>query len=74
MGAAGTIEAVAAVLTLENQLVPATAGLQDCEFDGRVDCVKANARRIFANYGVSNSFGFGGNDASLVFARGEVVS
>lgn len=74
MGAAGTIEAVAAVLALSHQLVPATAGLEDCEFEGRVDCVKAKPRPINAKYGLSNSFGFGGNDATLVFARGEVLS
>lgn len=74
MGAAGVIEAIVTVLALENQVVPATAGLRDCEFDGRVDCVKSHPRAIAATYGISNSFGFGGNNASLVVARAEVRS
>jgi 3-oxoacyl-[acyl-carrier-protein] synthase II len=74
MGAAGTLEAVVAILALENQMVPATAGLIDCEFDGHVDCVTGQARGINANFGMSNSFGFGGNDATLVFERGEAPS
>jgi len=73
MGAAGTIEAVVALLALENQRVPHTAGLENCEFDGRVDCVQSRPRAIAASYGISNSFGFGGNDASLVLARAEVA-
>ena len=74
MGAAGTIEAIVAIQSLEQGLVPATAGLSDCEFEGRVDCVRAVPRRISANYGVSNSFGFGGNNATLVLARPEALS
>jgi len=74
MGAAGTIEAVVALLALENQLVPATAGLIDCEFEGHVDCVTGHPRGISANFGMSNSFGFGGNDATLVFERSKVPS
>jgi len=72
MGAAGTIEAVVALLALENRLVPATAGLEYCEFEGRVDCVKSLPRHTSALYGISNSFGFGGNDATLVFGNAEV--
>ncbi len=72
MGAAGTIEAIVAVQSLEYGILPATVGLKDCEFDGRVDCVRFVPRRIEAKYGVSSSFGFGGNDAALVFARADV--
>ena len=74
MGAAGTIEAIVAIQSLEHGLLPATAGLSDCEFDGRVDCVRGSPRRISARYGVSNSFGFGGNNATLVFAHPEARS
>ncbi len=74
MGAAGTIEAIVTIQSLEQGLVPATAGLSDCEFEGRVDCVRAVPRRISTSYGVSNSFGFGGNNATLVLARPETLS
>jgi 3-oxoacyl-[acyl-carrier-protein] synthase II len=71
MGAAGTIEAVVAILSLERGWLPATAGLADCEFDGRVDCVRDSPKRIHAEFCVSNSFGFGGNNAALVLARSD---
>ena len=74
MGAAGTIEAIASIMSLETGLLPATAGLCDCEFEGRVDCVKSTPRRFEAKYGVSNSFGFGGNNASLVIAHAVTAS
>ena len=73
MGAAGTIEAIVAILSLQHGLLPATAGLSDCEFDGRVDCVQFVPRRIASKYGISNSFGFGGNNAALVLARSDTL-
>jgi 3-oxoacyl-[acyl-carrier-protein] synthase II len=69
MGAAGTIEAIVAILSLQHGVVPATVGLSNCEFDGSVDCVKVEPRVIRKSFGISNSFGFGGNDATLVFAH-----
>jgi len=71
MGAAGTIEAIVTIMSLQSGLIPATAGLVDCEFDGRVDCVRDKPRPFKARYGISNSFGFGGNDAALVLAIAE---
>jgi 3-oxoacyl-[acyl-carrier-protein] synthase II len=69
MGAAGAIEAVVALRSLETGIVPATAGLVDCEFDGRVYCVKDRPIRVAATHAVSTNFGFGGNDAALVLAH-----
>jgi 3-oxoacyl-[acyl-carrier-protein] synthase II len=69
MGAAGAIEAIVALRSLETGIVPATAGLSDCEFDGRVSCVKEHAIKVEASYAVSTSFGFGGNDAVVVLAH-----
>jgi 3-oxoacyl-[acyl-carrier-protein] synthase II len=71
LGAAGAIEAIVALLSLRSGLVPATAGLSDCEFDGLVDCVRDRPRSVCARYGLSNSFGFGGNNTSLVLSRPE---
>jgi len=69
MGAAGAIEAVVTLCSLEQQLVPPTAGLVDCEFSERVTCVKDYPMRVQADYALSNSFGFGGNDAAILFAH-----
>jgi 3-oxoacyl-[acyl-carrier-protein] synthase II len=69
MGAAGTIEAIVAILSLQYQRVPHTAALVDCEFYERVSCVRQAPKSIQARFGVSNSFGFGGNNATLVIAR-----
>ena len=73
LGAAGAIESVVAVLSLCSGLVPATAGLCDCEFENRVDCVRHQPRAVTARFALSNSFGFGGNNASLVFSRPECI-
>ncbi|MGC4000691.1 MAG: beta-ketoacyl-[acyl-carrier-protein] synthase family protein [Anaeromyxobacter sp.] len=72
MGAAGAIEAVVAVLSLERQLVPHTAGLTDCEFDGRVRCVRGEPLHVEADFALSTSFGFGGNDAAILLAHPRV--
>jgi 3-oxoacyl-(acyl-carrier-protein) synthase len=69
MGAAGAIEAIVALRSLETGIVPATAGLLDSEFDGRVRCVKDRPIRVAATHAVSTNFGFGGNDAALVLAH-----
>ena len=69
MGAAGAIEAIVALCSLEQGLVPATAGLRESEFDGRVHCVKERPLHVAASHAVSTNFGFGGNDAALVLAH-----
>lgn len=69
LGAAGAIETVITVCSLAANLVPATAGLTDPELPG--DYVMAEPRRIAGRYGLSNSFGFGGNNACLILERGE---
>lgn len=72
MGAAGAIEAVVALLSLERGLVPHTAGLTDCEFEGQVNCVKHEPLRVHADYAMSTNFGFGGNDAAVLLAHPRV--
>jgi 3-oxoacyl-[acyl-carrier-protein] synthase II len=74
MGAAGAIEAAVAVLSLERQVVPHTAGLTDCEFDGRVRCVQGKPLNVDADFALSTSFGFGGNDAAILLAHPRVYS
>ena len=69
MAAAGAIEAVATVLALEHGLVPPTANLRTLDPEVPFDCVPGVARPAAVEVALSNSFGFGGQNASLVFAR-----
>lgn len=71
MGAAGAIEAVVALSSLQTGLVPHTVGLVDSEFEGRVNCVMGVPQAVRCDFAVSTSFGFGGNDAAVVLRRGE---
>ena len=73
LGAAGAIEAVVTLETLRRGLVPPTAGLTDPEPADDIDFVQATPRPVVARYGLSNSFGFGGNNASLLLASPEVA-
>ncbi|WP_327269561.1 beta-ketoacyl-[acyl-carrier-protein] synthase family protein [Streptomyces sp. NBC_01218] len=67
LGAAGAIEAALTVLTLEEQLVPPTAGLTRQEPGLELDVVTGAPRPTALAAAVSNSFGFGGQNAALLF-------
>ncbi|MGK5628398.1 beta-ketoacyl-[acyl-carrier-protein] synthase family protein [Streptomyces sp. URMC 123] len=69
LGAAGAIEAACTVLTLQHGLIPPTANLdcQDPEID--LDVVRKAPRREPVTAAVSNSFGFGGQNAVVVLTR-----
>ena len=68
LGAAGGIEAVAALLPIVRGLLPATANLTDPEPEPPLDHVRAT-RAAEVEAAVSNSFGFGGHNAAVVFVR-----
>jgi 3-oxoacyl-[acyl-carrier-protein] synthase II len=68
LGAAGAIEAVAAVLSVSNDVVPPTINLDDPEDGLRVD-VPAKARELTVTAALNDSFGFGGHNAALVFHK-----
>jgi 3-oxoacyl-[acyl-carrier-protein] synthase II len=68
LGAAGAIEAVATVLTIANDLVPPTINLDDPDDGLRVD-VPTKAREMPVPVAISDSFGFGGHNASLLFRK-----
>jgi 3-oxoacyl-[acyl-carrier-protein] synthase II len=70
MAAAGSLEAVAAVLALEHGLLPPTANLEHPDPAVPFDCLPGAARAAEAGAALSNSFGFGGQNVSLVFRRG----
>ncbi|MDP7042001.1 MAG: hypothetical protein QGF91_05045, partial [Gammaproteobacteria bacterium] len=67
LGAAGGVEAVATVMTLYEQLIPPTINLDNPDPDCDLDYVPHTARDARIRTAISNSFGFGGTNASLVF-------
>jgi 3-oxoacyl-[acyl-carrier-protein] synthase II len=69
MAAAGALEAIATILTLVHELIPPTANLTEPDPEVALDCVPNVARRASVEYALSNSFGFGGQNLSLLFRR-----
>ena len=69
MAAAGSLEAVATVLSLVNELVPPTARLENVDPEIGFDCVPHKAREAAVEHAISNSFGFGGQNVTLLFRR-----
>lgn len=67
LGAGGAIEAALTVLTLEHQLIPPTANLDLQEAGQRLDIVIGTPRPARLDVAVTDSFGFGGQKAVLVF-------
>jgi 3-oxoacyl-[acyl-carrier-protein] synthase II len=73
MGAAGALEAVATICALETGLLPPTANLWEPDPAIPFDCIPHTARPATLHGAMSNSFGFGGQNASLIFLRPEVA-
>jgi len=69
LGAAGAVEAIFCLLALRDQIVPPTINLENPEFDSKIDLVPKVARKRDVNATLSNSFGFGGTNASVIFTR-----
>jgi 3-oxoacyl-[acyl-carrier-protein] synthase II len=69
LGAAGTVEAIFCLLAIRDQVVPPTINLDNPSVDTALDLVPHKARKRPINIALSNSFGFGGTNASLVFRR-----
>lgn len=68
LGAAGAIEAVFSILALRDQVAPPTLNLENPSLETPIDLVPLTAKKTEINAVLSNSFGFGGTNASLVFA------
>ncbi|MDH2383613.1 beta-ketoacyl-ACP synthase II [Bradyrhizobium sp. CER78] len=70
LGAAGGIEAIFTILALRDQVAPPTLNLENADPAAEgIDLVANVARRIAIEHAISNGFGFGGVNASLVFRR-----
>ncbi|SHL67889.1 beta-ketoacyl-ACP synthase II [Phytopseudomonas punonensis] len=74
LGAAGGIEAICTVLALRDQIVPPTLNLNNPDKAAAgLDLVALNARKMPITYALSNGFGFGGVNASVLFRRWEAT-
>ena len=69
LGAAGGLEAGIAALTVRNQVIAPTVNLENPDPECDLDYVPNEKRSAVINYALSNSFGFGGTNASLLFKR-----
>lgn len=69
LGAAGAVEAVATVKTIETGIIPPTINLENPDPDCDLDYVPNKAIEYPVEYALSNSFGFGGTNASLLFRK-----
>lgn len=67
LGAAGAVEAAASILVLREGVIPATINLSTPDDDCDLDYVSDGPREAKMKVALSNSFGFGGQNASLVF-------
>jgi 3-oxoacyl-[acyl-carrier-protein] synthase II len=67
LGAAGAVEAIFSVLAIRDDVVPPTINLDNPSVETAIDLVPHQARKREINTVLSNSFGFGGTNASLVF-------
>ena len=69
LGAAGAVEAIFSILAIENNIVPATINLDDLSIDTKLDLVPHMSKEKNIDVVLSNSFGFGGTNASVIFSR-----
>lgn len=69
LGAAGGLEAVILAKTLQSGIVPPTINLDEPDTDCDLDYVPHQAREVSVEAAMSNSFGFGGTNATILFSR-----
>jgi 3-oxoacyl-[acyl-carrier-protein] synthase II len=69
LGAAGTVESIFCLLAMRDQVAPPTLNLDNPSLPTAIDLVPHKARKRSIDVVLTNSFGFGGTNASLVFRR-----
>ena len=71
LGAAGGVEAIATVLTIQNGVIPPTINYEDVDLEEGLDLdyVPNVARKANVDVAISNSFGFGGHNATILFKK-----
>lgn len=68
LGAAGSVEAIFTVLALQDQVAPPTINLEHPDSECDLDLVPHQAKKMSIRHAISNSFGFGGTNGSLIFS------
>jgi 3-oxoacyl-[acyl-carrier-protein] synthase II len=71
LGASGGVEAVIVVLSIYNGIIPPTINLDKPDPECDLDYVPYKSRKMAVNYALTNSFGFGGTNACLLFKKFE---
>ena len=69
LGAAGSVEAIFSILAIRDGILPPTLNLDTPSVETAIDLVPHEAKRKRVDVALSNSFGFGGTNASLVMRR-----
>ena len=71
LGAAGAVESIASILAMQNNIVPPTINQfeLDPEVDPKIDFTFNHAKERQINYALSNTFGFGGHNATVIFKK-----
>ena len=69
LGAAGSVEFIFGTLAIKDQIAPPTLNLESPMDEVKIDLVKLKAREAKIDYVLSNSFGFGGTNASLIIKK-----
>jgi 3-oxoacyl-[acyl-carrier-protein] synthase II len=69
LGAAGAVEAIFSILAIRGGVAPPTINLDNPSVESPIDLVPHTARKREIGTALSNSFGFGGTNASLIFRR-----
>jgi 3-oxoacyl-[acyl-carrier-protein] synthase II len=69
LGAAGAIESIFSVLAIRDQIAPPTINLDDPEHETLIDLVPHKGKPMKIEVTMSNSFGFGGTNAAVIFKK-----
>ncbi len=71
LGGAGAVESISTLLSVKNDIVPPTINhfTDDPEIDSKLNFTFGKAQERIVNYGLTNTFGFGGHNASLIFKK-----
>jgi 3-oxoacyl-[acyl-carrier-protein] synthase II len=69
LGSAGSVEAIFTLLAMRDAMVPPTINLDNPDVSTRIDLVPKAAQKRKVDIAMSNSFGFGGTNAALIFCK-----
>lgn len=69
LGASGTLEVIATMLAMQHKILPGTCGLNEQDSSIKINMIKSPQPNQRLRYAMSNAFGFGGNNASVLLAQ-----